>query len=99
VPVPADPSALAGDPAELLTDRDLLVPLTDATIRYERHGVEVVEEFETIIVNRARASWVDSADAPPADALIGGKPAAPPAPSRARNDRLARSRYGFAKVL
>jgi hypothetical protein len=99
VPVPADPSALAGDPAELLTDRDVLVPLTDATIRYERHGIEVVEEFETIIFNRARAGWIDSPDAAPADALIGAKPAAAVAPSRARSERLARSRYAFAKVL
>jgi hypothetical protein len=53
----------SSDPAIVFANRDLLVPLTDATIRYERQGGLVTETFETVLVNRARAAWVDIAPA------------------------------------
>jgi hypothetical protein len=51
------------DPAVVLANRDLLVPLTDATIRYQRGDEIVTEEFETVLVNRARTDWIDVAPA------------------------------------
>jgi hypothetical protein len=53
----------SSDPAIVFANRDLLVPLTDATIRYERQGGLVTETFETVLVNRARAAWIDIAPA------------------------------------
>src|SRR5919109_2285644 len=50
---------LAGRPAEVLAGRDVLVPLTEATISYERRGERVVERHGTILVNRAVAVWID----------------------------------------
>jgi hypothetical protein len=49
------------DPAIVLANRDLLVPLTDATITYDRFGVVVEEAYETILFNRSRAGWIDVA--------------------------------------
>jgi hypothetical protein len=49
------------DPAVVLANRDLLVPLTDARITYERLGATVEESFETILFNRSRAGWIDVA--------------------------------------
>jgi hypothetical protein len=51
----------SSDPSVVLENRDLLVPLTDATVTYDRHGTLVAETFETVLVNRARASWIDIA--------------------------------------
>jgi hypothetical protein len=51
----------SGDPSVVLANRDLLVPLTDATITYDRSGSVVAETFETVLVNRARATWIDVA--------------------------------------
>jgi hypothetical protein len=62
VPVPADQALMAGDPRDLLAGRDLLVPLTGATIHYERGGRQVVETHETLIINRARATHVQDGD-------------------------------------
>ena len=49
----------SGDPSVVLTSRDLLVALTDATITYDRADVPVTETYETVLINRARASWID----------------------------------------
>jgi hypothetical protein len=51
------------DPSVVLANRDLLVPLTDASITYDRLGVVVEEAFETVLINRARATWIDLAPA------------------------------------
>lgn len=53
----------SSDPAVVLANRDLLVPLTDATIAYERSGVPVAETFETVLINRGRAAYIDVAPA------------------------------------
>jgi hypothetical protein len=47
------------DPAAILAGRDILVPITDASITYDLAGVMTTEEHETILVNRARASWIE----------------------------------------
>ena len=47
----------------MLSNRDLLVPLTDARITYDRLGAVVEETYETILFNRSRASWIDVAPA------------------------------------
>ena len=59
--VPAGtPAQLASsDPAVVLASRDLLVPFTDATITYDRADEPTTESFETILVNRAQATWID----------------------------------------
>ena len=63
--VPAGtPAQLASsDPAVLLAGRDILVPLTQATITYDRVDQPTTETFETILVNRAHATWIDLDDA------------------------------------
>ena len=43
----------------MLASRDLLVPVTDATISYDRADTPVTESFETVLINRARATWID----------------------------------------
>jgi hypothetical protein len=53
----------SGDPALVLAGRDILVPLTDATITYDRADDPTTEQFETILVNRAHATWIDLDDA------------------------------------
>jgi hypothetical protein len=53
----------SSDPAVVLANRDLLVPLTDATVTYDRSGTAVAESFETLLVNRSRAAWIDVAPA------------------------------------
>jgi len=62
VPAGAADHLLSGDPARVLAGRDILVPLTDATITYDRADVPTTEEFETILVNRAHATWIDLDD-------------------------------------
>ncbi|HEY3163368.1 MAG TPA: hypothetical protein VGJ71_03365, partial [Candidatus Limnocylindrales bacterium] len=49
----------SSDPAIVLAGRDVLVPLTDATITYERADEPTSETFETILVNRAHVTWID----------------------------------------
>ncbi len=51
-----------GRPDELLAGRDLLVPLTDANIDYDRAGKPCAEAWETLLVNRARASWIEAVE-------------------------------------
>ena len=59
--VPADDPRLpdGDDPAIVLAGRDLLVPLTAATITYDANNVPTTEEHDAILFNRARATWVD----------------------------------------
>jgi hypothetical protein len=51
----------SSDPSVVLANRDLLVPLTDATLTYDRAGAPSSETYETVLFNRARASWIDVA--------------------------------------
>ena len=59
--VPAGtPGQLASsDPSVVLAGRDILVPLTDASISYDKADEPTSERFETILVNRSHATWID----------------------------------------
>jgi hypothetical protein len=61
-----DPLA-SNDPAVVLAGRDILVPLTDATIAYDVGREPVTETHETILINRAHATWIDLDDAATTD--------------------------------
>src|SRR6185369_1666627 len=50
VPAGAARNAMSSDPAVVLAGRDILVPLTDATISYDRADQPTSEQFETILV-------------------------------------------------
>jgi hypothetical protein len=63
VPPGSAESLASGDPARVLAGRDILVALTAATITYDRDDGRTSEEFETILVNRAHATWIDVDDA------------------------------------
>ena len=52
----------SSDPSVVLTSRDLLIALTDATITFDRRG-RPVSVVETVLVNQARATWIDLAPA------------------------------------
>jgi hypothetical protein len=67
IPVGAAEHLASGDPALVLAGRDILVPLTDATITYDKADDPVTEQFETILVNRAHARWIDIDDAASGD--------------------------------
>jgi hypothetical protein len=67
VPPGAEAHLGSGDPALVLAGRDILVPLTDATITYDRADDPTTEQFETILVNRAHATWIDLDDAAAGD--------------------------------
>jgi hypothetical protein len=56
------------DPATVLAGRDVLVPLTDATIGYERGASQVSEAVETILFNRSLATWIEVDDGSGGDA-------------------------------
>lgn len=62
VPVGQDGRIASSDPAVVLAGRDLLVPLTDATITYDRGDEPSSESAETILVNRGHARWIDLDD-------------------------------------
>ena len=49
----------SSDPSVVLASRDLLVAITDATISYDRADAPVTESYETVLINRARAAWID----------------------------------------
>ena len=53
----------SNDPAVVIAGRDILVPLTDATITYDKADEPTSERFETILVNRAHVTWLDLDDA------------------------------------
>jgi hypothetical protein len=63
VPLGDDARMVSSDPAIVLAGRDLLVPLTDATITYDRVDASTSERAETILVNRSLAKWIDLDDA------------------------------------
>lgn len=63
VPLGAGGARSSSDPATLLAGRDILVPLTDATITYDRVDERTSETFEAILVNRTHATWIDLDDA------------------------------------
>jgi hypothetical protein len=69
--VPAGGSAnlTSQNPAIVLAGRDALVPLTDARIAYDRVGVAVSEDAETILINRGQATWIDVDEAAVADTV------------------------------
>ncbi len=58
-----DPTAgdfpLRCDPASVLAGRDVLVAVTDASITYDCVDVKMTESHDTILVNRARTSWIE----------------------------------------
>jgi hypothetical protein len=62
-----DPLA-SNDPAVVLAGRDVLVPLTDATISYDLGRKATTEAHETILINRAHATWIDLDEAAAGDA-------------------------------
>jgi hypothetical protein len=67
VPVGAAEHLASGNPALVLAGRDILVPLTEATITYDKADAPTTEQFETILVNRAHATWIDLDDAAAGD--------------------------------
>jgi hypothetical protein len=68
LPGPGEPVALGSDdPVAALSGRDLLVPLTGASIRYDRAGKACEEQHEVVLVNRAR---IDSVQALPDPATM-----------------------------
>jgi hypothetical protein len=50
------------DPLTTLEQRDLMVPLTDATIAFMVGGVLDVRDWPTLVINRELASWFRAAD-------------------------------------
>jgi hypothetical protein len=54
----AHAASLDGDLDALLVGRDLLVALTEASIRYDRAGTRHTEEWDTLLINRVRALWI-----------------------------------------
>ena len=50
---------------ETLAERDLMVPLTDATIAYVIADMLEVRDCPTLIINRELASWLRDAEADP----------------------------------
>lgn len=59
VPVGNQADLDTDQPHVALAGRDVLVPLTDASITYEGADETVTETAETILVNRAHATWID----------------------------------------
>ena len=51
-----------GRPEALLAGRELLVPLTEATIGYDRDGETREEPWDTILINRTRVDWIEAVD-------------------------------------
>ena len=67
VPAGSTEALAGGNPALVLAGRDILVPLTDATITYDRADAPTSESFETILINRAHAVWIDLDEAATGD--------------------------------
>jgi hypothetical protein len=53
----------SSEPSLVLAGRDLLVAVTDATITYDVADVSTSEQHETILINRAHATWIDMDEA------------------------------------
>jgi hypothetical protein len=71
--LPADDPHLpdGDDPNLVLAGRDVLVPLTDATITYDVNQVATTETHTAILFNRARATWIDvKRDAPALSEIV-----------------------------
>jgi hypothetical protein len=77
---------------DLLAGRDLLVPVTSATLTFDRAGRSLQETHETLLVNRSRIDWIEGVgvdedesvelqDDPWASELIGTEPAGSHAPA------------------
>jgi len=62
VPAGGEASVPSREPQVVLAGRDLLVPLTEAVISYDCRGEVVSEQFETILINRSQATWIDLDD-------------------------------------
>ena len=71
----AHAESLGGSPDALLVGRDLLVPLTDATLTYDNQGQAISERFETVLINRARVTWIDAIDEASEAAVLVGEEA------------------------
>ncbi len=56
-------------------ERDLMVPLTDATIAFMVGGILDVRDWSTLVINRELASWYRAVDAD--DEPLGASPAEP----------------------
>jgi hypothetical protein len=69
VPPSAHAESLRGSADALLVGRDLLVPLTDAVVTFDRYDGSVEEGYETILINRARVTWIDVVDDEPDEPL------------------------------
>ena len=67
-----DPRLPDGDePGVVLAGRDILVPLTAATVSYDVNGVATTESYEAVLFNRARATWIDvRKDAPVTSEIV-----------------------------
>ena len=83
-PIEVGRPAPTGELEELLSGRDLLVPLTDATLTFDREGRSVAEAHETQMVNRSRIEWLEATDRVAEEdlwtsQLIGVETARPPA--------------------
>jgi hypothetical protein len=52
------------DAIRSFAERDLMVPLTDATIAYVVAGIVEVRDVPTLIINRELASWLRDAEGP-----------------------------------
>ncbi len=90
-PIDGGSTVPSGRLEDLLAGRDLLVPLTSATLTFDRAGRSTAEEHETLLVNRSRIDWLEPVvedeadeDDPWAGALIGTEPARTPAGERER---------------
>jgi hypothetical protein len=67
-----DPRLPDGDnPAVVLAGRDILVPLTEATVTYDVNEVATTESYEAVLFNRARATWIEiKKDAPASSEIV-----------------------------
>lgn len=80
----AHAESLNGRPDALLVGRDLLVPLTEATIGYDRGGENREEAWDTILINRSRVAWIEAADEDEQEPPDGSDPEARDAAIRSR---------------
>jgi hypothetical protein len=62
VPIDAGRPAPRTSVDDLLAGRDLLVPLTEATLTFDRAGRSTPEAHDTLLVNRSRIDWIEAMD-------------------------------------
>jgi hypothetical protein len=58
----AHAASLDGHLEALLVGRDMLIPLTDAVVRYNSGGEKISEEWDTVLINRIAAQWIKPLD-------------------------------------